>query len=116
MYEIFPEQGTDILCQLSELEEVRPSEVLKLVLAAAPVQIAAFLQLAKTTEGTQERGRQKSAEYREIRERTEEREPVSPIGSVKGLAAEDAHVVLKMDCPTDEKSEFWNQLKKLIPP
>ena len=67
VYEIFPEQGTDILCQLSELEEVLPSGVHKLVPTASPVQIAAFLQLAKTTEGTQERGRQKSAEYRDKR-------------------------------------------------
>ena len=43
VYEIFPELSTDILCQLSELEEVLPSKVRQLVPGASAVQIAAFL-------------------------------------------------------------------------
>ena len=49
VYEIFPELGTDMLCLLSELEDILPSKVHQLVPEASAVQIAAFLQLAENT-------------------------------------------------------------------
>ena len=48
VFEIFPELDTQVLCQLSEMEEILPSEVYKLAPGASAVQITAFLRLAKT--------------------------------------------------------------------
>ena len=116
VFEIFPELDTDILCKLSELEEIRPSAVLELVPGASPVQIAAFLQLAENTAKSLEGNRRESAEILEKKEFPEEREPVSPLRSLKGSSAEDILVAPKLRCPTDVKSEFMDRLRKLIPP
>ena len=116
VYEIFPELGTDILCQLSELEEVLPSKVLQLVPEASAVQIAAFLQLAENTVRKIDKVGKNPRENLEVGELLELKEPISPIGSVKGSSAEDAKAMLKRMSPSVEKTEFWDQLKKLIPP
>ena len=116
VYEIFPELGTDILCQLSELEEVLPSKVRQLVPEASAVQIAAFLQLAENTVRKVDKVGKNSRENLEVGELLEMKEPISPIGSVKGSSAEDAKARLKVISPSVEKTEFWDQLKKLIPP
>ena len=108
-----------MLCKLSELEEVRPSKVRELVPGASAVQIATFLQLAEDTARGQERGRQETAVLLEDGEIANEREPVSPVGSVKELSAElsagDVKVAPEMKCPTGVKSEFMERLRKLIP-
>ena len=116
VYEIFPELGTDMLCLLSELEDILPSKVHQLVPEASAVQIAAFLQLAENTVRKKDKIGKNSRENLEDGERLEMNEPVSPIGSVKGSSAEDAKVGLKVKSPTVGKTEFWDQLKKLIPP
>ena len=116
VFEIFPELNTDILCKLAELRDIRPSRVRGIVPDASAVQIAAFLQLAEDTATSRKRDRRESAEILTKSEFPEEREPVSPIGSVKGSSTEDVRVHTEFKCPTDVKSEFMDRLKKLIPP
>ena len=106
VYEIFPELGTDILCQLSELEEVLPSKVRQLVPDASAVQIAAFLQLAENTVRKVDKVGKNSRENLEVGELLEMKEPISPIGSVKGSSAEDAKAMPKVMSPAVEKTEF----------
>ena len=101
---------------MSELDDVRPSKVRELVPGASAVQIATFLQLAEDAAGGQKRRRQEAAGLLEEREISNEREPVSPVGSVKELSVEDAKIASKMKCQTDVKSEFIKRLKRLIPP
>ena len=101
---------------MSELDDVRPSKVRELVPGASAVQIATFLQLAEDEAGGQKRRRQEAAGLLEEGEISNEREPVSPVGSVRESSAVDKKAAPKLKCPTDVKSEFMERLKKLIPP
>ena len=49
VFEVFPELDTDVLCKLSELDDIVPSKVRRLVPEASAVQIAAFMRLVEDT-------------------------------------------------------------------
>ena len=45
--EVFPDARTDVVCQLAEMEVIKPSNVVKLVPQATREQIVSFLQIAE---------------------------------------------------------------------
>ena len=45
--EVFPNARTDVVCQLAEMEVIKPSNVVKLVPQATREQIVSFLQIAE---------------------------------------------------------------------
>ena len=105
-----------MLCKLSELAEIRPSKVLQMVPGASAAQIGAFLELAEEKIRRQEMVQSKSAEVLEKDAIPDEQDAISLLGSLKELRAGDPESTPKLSCPTDEKSEFMQHLKKIIPP
>ena len=110
MYKIFPELDTDVLCKLSEMEDIRPSKVRELVPEASAAQIAAFLRIAEVVVKEDRDGRQKPAKIPRALAFGDELERISLLGDLKGLQA-DSKQVPELDCPTSEKSDFFNSLK-----
>ena len=116
MADTFPEAETKVLCQLAEMTEISPSKVLEIVPGATAAQIAGFLRIAE-------------AQIDEEKDRDRQVPPVDPskgvasgykdkialLGQVENGPAADPKEGPALDCPTDEKSEFMKELKKLVP-
>ena len=94
---------------------IRPSRVRKLVPEASAPQIAAFLRLAEGAVKKEGESRQKPAKLPRTLASEEEQEKISLLGDLKSLQG-DGKKTTEVDCPTNEKSEFFKNLKKIIPP
>ena len=113
VFEVFPELDTDVLCKLSELDDIVPSKVRGLVPEASAVQIAAFMRLVEDTIQKRKKEKREAPGFQEY-VCPEERKPISPVAIDKGLPADDRQVTPMVEVPSDQNAEFMSRLKKLI--
>ena len=107
---IFPEASAAVVCRLSEMVEIAPSKVMEVVPDASTAQIGDFLQLAeKSIE--KEKEECKSPWKADIEGDPKAQDKISLLGQVP--APKDTPA---LSCPTDVKSSFMEELKKLVPP
>jgi len=108
-----------VLCQLAELTDVSPSNVLKIVPDATTEQIIKFLQIAESSlkedevRGTSEPPRASRRTTISVRH-----ERSSPIEELKQVSTEPEIKVPWSDSPTDLWSEYMTDLdqENLVPP
>ena len=95
---------------MSEMVEIAPSKVMEVVPDASTAQIGDFLQLAeKSIE--KEKEECKSPWKADIEGDPKAQDKISLLGQVP--APKDTPA---LSCPTDVKSSFMEELKKLVPP
>ena len=97
-------------CQLSEMTVIKPSKVLELVPEAKLTQIAEFLKIA-------EEGYHNPKDV--MPKKCESPEPGAGTSQLDWLKKKSAAGIKKakeLISPTEEKSEFMKELKKIIPP
>ena len=97
--------------------EISPSKVLELVPEATIAQITAFLAIGEAAIKVQEgSGRLESSKASKRRVLPDDRDTISLLGQLKQLPVSDPVGSAKLASPTEEKSEFMEALKKLVPP
>ena len=106
-----------MLCSLAEMVEISPSKVLELVPEATTAQITAFLAMGEAAINAQEgSGRLESSEASKRRVLPDDRDTISLLAQLKQLPVSDPVGSAKLASPTEEKSEFMEALRKLVPP
>ena len=113
---MFPDLDNGTLCQLAELDDIRPSTVLELVPQASRAQIGAFLQIAEDSIfKVKGGGRHKAhkAPRRDVSPVADK--PISLFGDLKRSQKVKPGKEADLSCPTDEQSKFMRDLGKLIP-
>ena len=113
---MFPDLVNGTLCQLAELDDIRPSTVLDLVPQASRAQIGAFLQIAEDSIfKVKGGGRHKAhkAPRRDVSPVADK--PISLFGDLKRSQKVKPGKEADLSCPTDEQSKFMRDLGKLIP-
>ena len=110
MAEAFPETSADVLCQLAEMDVIKPSNVVKLVPQATKKQIASFLQIAEESYNNEE----EAAGHKESIPRPEG--GVSQLEWLKKATLQSVKQARELDSPTVEDSQLMKELRKLVPP
>ena len=115
--ETFPNLGSGLLCKLAEMIDISPSKVLQLVPDASPDQLSRFLKIAEAAmEMEQSQGRHRSPKAPRRSTSPDEQDSISLLGQLKQLPAKISEGTPVLESPTQEKSEFMEALKKLVPP
>ena len=102
---------TKVLCQLSEMPDISPSKVRKLVPEATAAQLSEFLELAEAMVSEDVKRRRRSP-------RAPSRSKTPGLSDGISLAGESVDVKAdkKLKSPTEIDSQFMKELKKLVPP
>ena len=109
--------GSRLLCKLAEMVEISPSKVLELVPEAAPSQIAKFLSIAEAAiEPKNNKVQRKVPEVPRRSVTPGDQDAISLLGQLKQLPAEKPEKRPELASPTEERSEFMDALRKLVPP
>ena len=108
--ETFPNSSTDVVCQLAEMEVVKPSNVLQLVPEATTEQIASFLHIAE--EGYGEKKEAAGHEHGFAQPDA----IATQLAWLKEEALKSSKKPRDMDSPTVENSQVFKELQKLVPP
>ena len=115
--EIFPGEEPGVLCKLSEMEIIRPSNVHKLELIAPAAQIWAFLRVAEVSASKERRGGRSEASKTTRRSVTPDKlDVISLIVDLKKGPRASSGVANVLVCPTDQQSGFVKALNEVIPP
>ena len=115
--ETFPELGSRLLCKLAEIVEISPSKVLELVPEAAPSQIAKFLSIAEAAiEPENNKVQRKMPKVSRRSVTPGDQDAISLLGQLKQLPAKKPEKIPELASPTEERSEFMDALRKLVPP
>ena len=97
--------------------EIAPSKVLRIVPEATTAQIADFLKVAEASmEAGRKRGRQESRGTPVQESVAEDNDAISLIGQLREPQQDHKHEGAALSCPTEEKSQLMNSLRKLVPP
>ena len=113
---MFPDLDNRTLCQLAELDDIRPSTVLDLVQQASRAQIGAFLQIAEDSNYKVKGGGRRKAHKAPRRDVCPVADkPISLFGDLKRSQKGKPGKKEDLSCPTDEQSKFMRDLGKLIP-
>ena len=107
---VFPEVSPKVACQLSEMPVLKPSKVLELVPGAKLSQIAAFLKIAEEGYHNTDDVMPKRGDSPELAIGT------SQLDWLKEKSAAEVKQARVLSSPTEENSEFMEQLRKIIPP
>ena len=113
---MFPDLDNRILCQVAELDDIRTSNVLDLVPQASRAQIGAFLQIAEYSNSKVKGGGRRKAHKAPRRDVCPEADkPILLFDDLKRSQEVKPGNEADVSCPTDEKSKFMRDLRKLIP-